>query len=421
MISNLLQPNQKLPNIINSFAPKKTTPLVTPPATSTSVGGVGTKGGYDTAPVKPLVTTTPKTTAPLASASSPGSYKGQALTAGNDASIQAQMAKIDNPTQASAPIASTTNYVNPNANLQAVTPPTSVTPVAPTPQDTTSTSVQGLFPNVVTSLANRGTQPSPEYTQAYNDAQAYNAQLKSSLSNEADALKTNDLNPIPIGDQAGRASVLRAQYQAQQNAIGAGFTGASSLVGSANTQQGLQQSALSNAGSLASPQQYGLTTQPYNPLTNTIGGANGASAVDRAINAGNINTAQQFAGDYQTGLANLRAADGIQNQIISTLSSNPTLNSQPLSAITNLKELLSGQTSQPGQQLLAQQIKQYLDTLGLDPATVTSIASQQQGTLGQLLDSLRATAQNQVESKNPANLQGATGNSGSTGGGLYNF
>ena len=76
----------------------------------------------------------------------------------------------------------------------------------------------------------------------------------------------------------------------------------------------------------------------------------------------------------------------------------------PVTAFTNLNELLSGQVSSGPQQLLSQQIAQYINQLGLDPATVTSIAHQQRGTLSQLLDSLRQTAQSINEAHNPANL-----------------
>jgi hypothetical protein len=158
-----------------------------------------------------------------------------------------------------------------------------------------------------------------------------------------------------------------------------------------------------------------LYNQPYNPATDTYGGGGAQGGIDRAIQAKNIETAGSFAGDYQQGVAKLKAADGIANQIIGTLKSNPTLNNTPVSGLTNLNQLISGQISSGPQQLLSQQIAQYIATLGLDPATVVNIAHQQQGTLAQLLDSLRKTAEIQNESKNPNNLKtGGTSSGGST-------
>ncbi len=148
-----------------------------------------------------------------------------------------------------------------------------------------------------------------------------------------------------------------------------------------------------------------------NPLTGEGVGKNGiiGGATNQAIN--------DFTGKYITGQATLKAADGIQQQIISTLQSNPALNNQPLSAITNLNEFLSGQSSQPGQQLLSQQVNSYIKTLGLDPASVANIAHQQGGTLAQLLDSLRATYNAQNEAYNPSNVGGGS-SGGSSGGGF---
>jgi hypothetical protein len=264
---------------------------------------------------------------------------------------------------------------------------------------------QITYAGLIAQLQKQASQPSQSYQDALAQAQQYNQQLGESKANEAAALSANAQNPIPLEFQQGRGQILQNQYLAQQNALAGQYQGATNLLGAANTQQGLQQSGLTSAISASAPQQYGLTTQPYNPLTNTIGGANGASAVDRAINAGNINTAQTFAQDYQTGLANLRTADAIQNQIISTLSSNPTLNNTPISAFTDIARFFAGQSSEPSQQVLAQQVNNYIKTLGLDPSAVATVASQSKGTLAELLESLRATAQAQVEAKNPTNLQ----------------
>lgn len=133
--------------------------------------------------------------------------------------------------------------------------------------------------------------------------------------------------------------------------------------------------------------------------------------------------------EYNNGKATLNQASGIESQILNTLQSNPTLNNQPLSGITNLNEFLAGQSSQPGQQLLSQQVNNYIQTLGLDPASVANIAHQQNGTLAQLLQSLKATAINNNEAlkKTADSLEDPSSNSSSdstgekTSAGGFNF
>lgn len=110
---------------------------------------------------------------------------------------------------------------------------------------------------------------------------------------------------------------------------------------------------------------------------------------------------------YQQGLKNLRSADAIQNNIVGTLSQNPNLNQTPISAITNLKQWFAGQTSDPAQQVLSQQVANYIQALGMSPDQAATIASQKGGTIATLLENLRQTFENQ----NNANL-GSPANSG---------
>ncbi len=212
---------------------------------------------------------------------------------------------------------------------------------------------------------------------------------------------------------AGNSQALAAQGQAQSGLSSAGgqaLSGQGQLLGAAQNQASRAAGQENTVFGATIPGQISGSSRTYNPLNPT-----GTTGTDGIIQGANNQFTYDTAGKYQAGLQNLQAADAIQNQIIGTLQGNPTLNSTPISAITNLKELLSGQTSQPGQQLLSQQIKQYIDTLGLDPATVTNIASQQRGTLGQLLDSLRQTAENKNEALNPAKVNNSTSSGSSTG------
>lgn len=152
--------------------------------------------------------------------------------------------------------------------------------------------------------------------------------------------------------------------------------------------------------SAGAPGQLSGSARLYSPLGNINDNSNNSGIIEGANNQSTYDLQNQ----YNQGKVALATADGIKNQILGTLQNNPTLNNQPISAITNLSEFFSGQSSAPGQQLLSQQVANYIQTLGLDPASVVNIAHQQQGTLAQLLDSLHQTAVNQNEAHNPANL-----------------
>lgn len=282
---------------------------------------------------------------------------------------------------------------------------TNANTVNPTTAPVSYTANNDLYGQLITGLANMSQQPGSAYTTENAAANATLQQLKD-LQNDY-AQKTNNIGNTAgfLTQQNGEQGLLQNQYNQGVQALSSQYTGETNQLGAANTQQGLLQAALTAAAGGAAPvTQFGVQTSPITgqPIS-------GGSATQAAINGGSIqgaqNAASTLSAQYQTGLTNLQAANGIQNQIVSTLNANPTLNNTPVSALTNLNELLSGQVSSGPQQLLSQQIAQYISTLGLDPATVTSIASQQQGTLAQLLDSLYQTAQTKVNALNPNNIQ----------------
>ncbi len=225
---------------------------------------------------------------------------------------------------------------------------------------------------------------------------------------------------------SSRVAGANAALQGIQTAAGRGLSAATSGLAGAQTQAGRLQSGLGTVFGAGLPGQISGSARTYNPLDPA--GTNGTNGIVQGANNQSIYDLQSA---YNQGLVSLKAADGIQQQIIGTLQNTPELNQTPLSSITNLNELISGQVSSGPQQLLSQQIAQYISQLGLDPATVVSIAHQQQGTLAQLLDSLRQTAQTNNEAKNPANLNlggsnssgGASGgsSSGTTSAGGFNF
>lgn len=127
------------------------------------------------------------------------------------------------------------------------------------------------YGGIINQLVQKGQGPSQDYTDQQKEANAYNEALKQSRINEAKGLAANAMHPRSLNIQQGRAGILQSQYAQEQAALGSAFQGASTLQGAANTQQGLQQSALGAAGQMAAPQmQAGMLTnpvtgQPLNP------------------------------------------------------------------------------------------------------------------------------------------------------------
>lgn len=221
--------------------------------------------------------------------------------------------------------------------------------------------VKGLFPDIVTSLANRSTTASPEYTQAMKDAEAYNKSLQESLSNEAKGEATLLGQAIPLGDQEGQAQVLRNQYLKQQQALGAGFQGASNLLGAANTQQQIQQTGLGTAAGLTQPQLGAVGTQAfYNPVTGLPeGGSSANTPFGGGVAQGNVALGQQYAANVSAN----NQAKAVKDQITNYLDQNPTLNPSNFSDVNQIIQLLSGRVSDPRYQVLSNYLTEYVNTL----------------------------------------------------------
>lgn len=219
------------------------------------------------------------------------------------------------------------------------------------------------------------------------NADFYRQQIANIMATQAKANKNIDLSGIDQSLAMGQQGVLNRYYTGLQQSAQSGL-------GNALQQQQLQQSALQGAAGLAAPQITSIGGVPYNPLTGEqgqmIGGPGGMFTL------GQLQAQQGLGSQYAQGQTTLKAADNIQNQITQTLQQYPDLNASGVSMLSNLNEILSGQVSKPGQQLLKQQIESYISTLGIDPQTMMSIAAQSPGTMAQLLDSLRQTAQNKI-------------------------
>ena len=217
---------------------------------------------------------------------------------------------------------------------------------------------------------------------------------------------------------AGNAQGLTAQQQQQ-----AGFT---SAAGQALTGQSTQQNALGTAAGYMQPTSNIILRDPT--TGEVIGNQNleslaatqgrlsgiqsGASSAASALGGSQATLTQA----YQEGKAQLRAANNIEPQIVQTINSN-NLNSTQISALTNLNQWFSGQTSQPEQQVLSKQVASYIAALGMSPEEATQIAIQKGGTIGTLLQSLKEIAIAKNEANNPANINvpGASNTTSSPG------
>lgn len=255
-------------------------------------------------------------------------------------------------------------------------------------------------------------------TQAQQNATSQ--QIADLRTNLANTLGEQSQVPIPLNFQTGRNQIVQ-NMEAQKEAALQGQLQSQIAAGTQNI------GALGTAAGLAAPQFQSYYNAQFNPVTGQYGTVGGGAYGSGPQAGANAQTEADFTKQYNEGKAKLAQADIIQNQIGQTIASNPDINNQPLSILTNLNQFISGQTGTAPQQLLAQQINSYVQTLGIDPASLVSLATQQKGTLAQLLESLRTTAAAGVESKNPAtfkaNLQANNGSASNipTGSGLYNF
>lgn len=287
------------------------------------------------------------------------------------------------------------------------------------------------------------------------------------LSGEQQALQGNVQNAL--ADQSQQIQAANEAGGLANTAQGQGITAGTNVLNAGTTQQGQGITGLGNAASYAKPELAGIGSQTYyNPLNPGQTGGNvqltGQAATDvntlanSVLNSGmdynsalsqltgayggpvanqllakikesrpDFNPTTQsassqanagLAGEYEQGNAKLRAAANIEPQIVQTLISHPDLNQTPISALTNLNQWFSGQTSKPEQQQLSTQVASYINALGLSPEQAAAIATQKGGTIGTLLSTIKNTVTAQNEAKNPANVNKSTttSNNTSTGG-----
>lgn len=152
------------------------------------------------------------------------------------------------PVQQQAPQAPT-NF-NQNFSDQVIRGGGVATPQAPS---------RGLFSDVISSLAGRGSYVDPMTTESYGRAQRLAEDLRQSRQNQITAEGQQALAPIPKGVAFGRQANVARQYEAQQAALSSQLQAEATLAGIGQQQQTIQQQALgSAAGFVPEPLRYGV-------------------------------------------------------------------------------------------------------------------------------------------------------------------
>jgi len=218
--------------------------------------------------------------------------------------------------------------INNIASQQTAPAPVKTAPVAtPAP----ATGIKGLVPppdnsysGLIGQLAGFGSTPSTAYTQAqqdYNDALKYQEKLK-----EANSQMHADIHSDPVSarvmqgrdaavQQANTEKLGAAQSQVQQAQQGIGY---------AQTQQGMQQSALNSAAGLSAPVQ----VAPGNTLTSPTTGSTVAGGLGGYVNYQTAQQVMSLAGQYpDAGFVynqNLSPQENLQQFQQSALKNSPT-------------------------------------------------------------------------------------------------
>ena len=243
-----------------------------------------------------------------------------------------------------------------------ITTPATTTPVgaggaATGGSNTGSTGVnQGVL---IGNLANQSQTPSQGYTDAVNKYGTIAGQLEALKSQEAQ--QTSDINQSgtwtsrAMGEQ-GQANIQNAATEA---ALGSQLTAQGNLVNAANTQQGLQVTAGTNAANANAPMQVPYSNQVISPSTGqSVGGGTAGQLPQQAQDAVNSYAQQVKSGQMTRADAESRlSAYGVAG----TNALNTALGT---SFNTNASNASAGTTAQ-GQQIqtAAKATNDALDTL----------------------------------------------------------
>jgi hypothetical protein len=289
--------------------------------------------------------------------------------------------KTSNPAAVVASQPQTTPPSQPTSPATTTTPPVTTPPTQPTTPSNPGTSpTNGLYGQIVNNLANVGTDDVTGATKNISD-------LQKDYANQAAGLQSEGLD---IGYGTGASNILQNNYNTRLSAAELGLQ-------NALTARGQQIGALGNAGSLAAPQPYGLTTQPYNPVTDTYGGGGTGGAINRSIQASNIGSAQ----DFQSKINDIQAKAPAADAAFSVLSSYAgQVGGGNIPILQGLQKLYGstaqGNTAVAGFQAQLQAVRDAWQAIeGGDPTSAIpdNITAQQ---LTQIQQQLKTDSQNKI-------------------------
>lgn len=315
---------------------------------------------------------------------------------------------MQNPSQQTAQIQSATPQYN---AATTGTPPQMTTPsgmpvtgnpatFGGTPQAQTGVT-QGLFPNVVSSLAGLSKPYSDLAAKAGTIADEYGAKI-ADVGAKGARFQAGQLTTGTTPVAEGNAAVTARSVAAEQSALASGEQAALQGVSTGISANQGAASALGAAGGLAAPQvtAYGQTS--FNPVSGDF--ANGGSlpaevmqqyaqmassgqysaipsfitsnpvlnaqlnVAAKALNPNYTPVGAAGASGVLSGIPALQsantAADGIKNTIVSYLGANPQLNPSDLAAGNLLQQWIQGkQLTDPKYQTLFNYLNEYTNTL----------------------------------------------------------
>jgi LysM repeat protein len=204
--------------------------------------------------------------------------------------------------------------------------------------------------DISSTLANLKNNPSPQVEAARNALQDYQAKI---------ANRNRQINTS--GTWTGRALGQEQQF-AQQDA--ATIASLQQALSNALTEQQQQIQALESAQSAVMPQQYGITTTPYNPATGTYGTMAGTQAGTGGLQGiGNIQGQIAVGQNVATLNSYLGGAQKVGEQLNQLITQN-NLNPSDVQAINGIVQWLkSGVLSDPKYQELTGQINDFIASI----------------------------------------------------------
>lgn len=261
-----------------------------------------------------------------------------------------------------------------NTSKSQSSPPPPPPPATPTPQSTTQptntnpyTATPPAYGGIIGSLATTASQPSPQFTQAYQDyLNAKNALQQSQAAEYGPegALPKLAQTPIPLEFQQGRGAVLQQAFQAQQQQYAQSMAGAASVLGAATSQQQAQQQGLGAAAGLTAPQQVTPTNVPFNPVTGTYGSpaATAFGAGTGLQNIGNIE-GQINVGQNVAQLNSYLGGAQVVGKNLNDLISSANINPQPITYVNGLLQFGADVMSNPQYRQFAGQLNDFVASL----------------------------------------------------------